>query len=271
MPMEQVNPNHWHTVLVDGLSRQGAVLKALVLRELQQRFGRANIGYLWVIAEPMLLASVITLLHTFAFSDLTVPGMSTYTFMLTGYTIYIIFRNSFNRAERAINNAAMLLYHGMITPFDIMLSKAVVETLGCISALFILQVLGIMVGLADLPARPLYLLGAIALFAWGSFAASLIIAAYTYNGHLLGRLVGPMSYFAMPVSGAFITMTVLPPWARPAMEWNPMMSIFEMARYGQFPLSNDHYVHTGYVVAVSTFASYWGLIAIRQVRVHIHV
>jgi capsular polysaccharide transport system permease protein len=84
-------------------------------------------------------------------------------------------------------------------------------------------------------------------------------------------MVHPISYFALPVSGAFITMSILPTWTRPYMAWNPMMSIFEMARYGQFEHAPARYIHTGYVVAVSTFTTYWGLIAIRRVRRHIHV
>ena len=39
------------------------VIGALVLRELHVRYGRENIGYLWMIGEPMLLASVIGSIH----------------------------------------------------------------------------------------------------------------------------------------------------------------------------------------------------------------
>ncbi|HWU03110.1 MAG TPA: ABC transporter permease [Novosphingobium sp.] len=257
-------------ILLDGMTTQAAVLKALCLRELQHRFGRSNIGYLWVIAEPMLLASVVTMLHSVVVSHGGDGGFSPYTFMLTGYSIYIIFRNTFNRAEGALNAAAPLLFHRMITPFDIMLSKAVIETLGCLSALVFLQTAGIILGIADVPARPLALLGAVFLYAWWTFGLSLLVAAYTYEGHFIGRLVHPASYFALPLSGAFITMTLLPAWTRPYMEWNPMMSVFEMARYGQFEGASDTYVHTGYVVAVAAFTFYWGLLAIRRVRQHIH-
>lgn len=253
-----------------GLIRQGAVVKALCLRELQHRFGRDNIGYLWVIAEPMMLASVVTILHAMV-SPHGDSGLSPYTFMLTGYCIFIIFRNSFNRAEHALNNSSSLLYHGMITPFDIMFSKAIVETLGCVSALVLLQAAGIMMGIAELPARPLYLYGAILLFASWTFALTLLVASYTYEGHFISRLVHPTSYFAFPLSGAFVTMSLLPAWTRPYMAWNPMMTIFEMARYGQFTQVKDTYIHTTYVIVVVAFTTYWGLVAIRRVRKHIHV
>lgn len=263
-------PRSWPEILITGLSTQAAVIRALALRELQQRFGRDNIGYLWVIGEPMMLATVITLLHSVVAGH-NDGGMSPYTFMLTGYSIYIIFRNTFNRAESALHASEPLLYHGMISTFDIMLAKSLVETIGCISALVFLQGAGIMLGLSELPARPMYLFGAIMLFAWWSFAMTLIIAAYSYRSPFLGRMVHPTSYFALPLSGAFMTMSVLPAWTRPYMTWNPMMSVFEMARYGQFQQATSAYFFPWYVVTMATISTYWGLLEIRRVRAHIHV
>ena len=257
-------------VLWAGVARQSAVIRALTLRELQQRFGRENIGYLWVIGEPMMLASVVTVLHS-AVAPHGDGGMSPFTFMLTGYTIYIIFRNTFNRAESAMHSSQSLLYHGMITPFDIMVSKWVVDTIGCISALVILQSAGIMLGLSEFPARPIYLIGAIALFAWWSLALSFVVAAYGYKSPLVGRLTHPTSYFALPVSGAFVSMSLLPKWTHHFMSWNPMMSIFEMARYGQFTNAPNKYIFAPYVVVIAVFSTYWGLLEIRRVRGSIHV
>ena len=268
--MAEIDSRSQFDILVSGLKTQAAVIRALSLRELQQRFGRSNIGYLWVVAEPMLLASVVTMLNSVISHNLGV-GISPFTFMLTGYTIYIIFRNTFNRAESALHSSGALLYHRMVTPFDIILSKSLVETLGCVSAMAILQSVGIIAGLAEPPARPIYLLGAVTLFAWWSFAMSLVAAAYAYGSPLVGRLVHPISYFALPLSGAFITMSILPAWTRPYMALNPMVSVFEMARYGQFTQARDIYVHLDYVVAAAVVATYWGLLAIRRVRKHIHV
>lgn len=257
-------------ILFSGLSSQAVVVRSLLLRELQNRFGRNNIGYLWVVAEPMMLASVVTILHSIV-SPHGDGGMSPYTFMLTGYSIYIIFRNTFNRSEAVLHTSESLFYHSMITPFDLVLAMMLVDMLGCISALFFLQTFGVMIGVAEVPFRPLYLMGAIFLFSWLSFGLALMVAAYSYGKPFMGRLVHPTSYFALPLSGAFITMSVLPTWTRPYMSWNPMMSIFEMARYGQFEKVTDQYIHVGYVVAVSAFTTYCGLLGIRKVRKHIHV
>jgi hypothetical protein len=38
-----------------GLKVQARVLNALMIRELMMRYGRGNIGFLWLIVEPMIL------------------------------------------------------------------------------------------------------------------------------------------------------------------------------------------------------------------------
>ncbi len=258
-------------ILWSGLAKQGLVINALALRELQQRYGRANIGYLWVIVEPLMLASVVTMIHSFVSHGAPAGDISPFTFTLTGYTIFIIFRNSFTRSDGVLHQYSSLLYHNMITPFDIMLAKSIVETIGCISALAVLQTFGVILGIAQFPARPIYLIGAIMLFSWWSFAWCLLAAAYTFHSPFLERLVHPASYFAMPLSGAFFTVSLLPAWARPYVTWNPMVPVFELARYGQFVSSPDRYTQVGFVVAANCFFTYWGLLAIRRVRRDIHV
>lgn len=250
---------------------QASVIRALMLRGLEQRYGRNNIGYLWVIGEPLMLASVISTLHAAAAGGHSDGGSSPFTFMLTGYVIYCIFRNSFNRAESLLHNSEVLLYHRMISPFDIVTANMLTEFIGCVAALCVLQTAGIIVGASELPARPLYLLEAAFIFAFFSFSLNLIVAAYAYSFPIVSRLAHPFSYFALPVSGAFFSLTFLPPWARSVLAWNPMVSVFELARYGQFPHARDTYVYTGYVTSLSVALTYWGLVAIRQVRKDIHV
>jgi len=240
--------------LLNGLVGQHFVLRALVLRELQSRFGRDNIGYLWVIVEPLMFASAITMIHYVSEQGPgSTPGMGAYPFTLLGYGV------------------VSLLYHAQITPFDILLSRAIVDVIGALSALLILMTLGIMTGIADLPARPLFLYGAAFAIAALTFGLSLIIAAYTYSSHVLGRFVHPFSYFMFPLSGAFVTMDFLPPWAQGIMAWNPMMSIFEMARYGMFAGASDKHIYPAFMIATCAIVNYWGLIAIRRVRSEIHV
>lgn len=270
MPVSHAEPASDHRLAL-ALDSQFTVIGALTLRELHTRFGRENIGYLWLIAEPLMLASVISSLHAASHIGTEGSGMSAFAFTMIGYCLFIIFRGTFNRADHMFDSSVALMYHRMVQPLDIVIARCIVEVLGCISSLIILTTIGIVLGLADFPARPLYLFFAAFLISWLSFGLSMLVAAYTYDSHLLSRFVHPISYFMMPLSGAFFTMNFLPEWGREYMAWNPMMAMFEIARYGQFRTASGQYLYWRFAMSVCAITTYWGLVAVKRVRRRIHV
>ncbi|MFT9120774.1 MAG: hypothetical protein ABF461_01905 [Zymomonas mobilis subsp. pomaceae] len=120
-----------------GLKIQIRVIGALILRELHTRYGRENVGYLWIILEPMLFATGIGILHAgadsseFAFTDIKpVP------FAIIGYGTFIIFRNIVNRSSGTIESNAPLLYHRMVSLFDMLFARTIFESAGIICSIF---------------------------------------------------------------------------------------------------------------------------------------
>lgn len=254
-----------------GFAVQSQVMGALIIREMQSRYGRHNIGYLWIVGEPMMLATVMSGIHEVAHFGNALKGIHPYAFTLLGYNIFIIFRNVFNRGDHLLDASSHLLLHRIIKPIDIVVSKAIVEIIGVICSLIILTFIGIVLGISNIPVRPLYLLMAIGLMSWLSIALSILIAAYTYESHLLSRFVHPFSYFMVPLSGAFFTMSFLPEYARNIMQWNPLLAIFEIARYGQFEVASGKFLYPAYATAVCAVLTYWALLSLRHVQKRIHV
>lgn len=265
--IEQPRTSTWRSLLINRV-----VIRALILRELQSRYGRYNIGFLWLVAEPLMLASIVTLLH--AVQHTKSAGSSSfepYAFTVTGYCFLMIFRSNFGRAPGALNSAMPLMYHSQITPVDVMLARATTDTLGALSAYTLLMGVGILLGLAEWPVRPLYTFLAIAEFAVWSFGLALVVAAYSHKFHALHNFVPPVNYFSLPLSGAFFTMSFLPVGIRDYMTWNPMTGMFETARFGQFETASPDYMFHGYVIAHCAVSLYWGLLAINRARHDIHV
>lgn len=252
------------------LTLQLDVIGALIMREVHTRFGRNNIGYLWLIGEPLLLATVIGSLHAFqpAHFGSSIPPVP---MSLLGYCVFIIFRGVISRAESLLEANAPLLYHRMVSPLNLSIARLVIETAGCVSSLFILMSLAILLGYGTLPARPLYLFAGIGWMVWLSFAVGLNVTAYTLDRPTAQRLVHPFTYFLMPVSGAFVATEWLTPQLQAFFDWNPMTGLFEYARYGMFEGASDKHLFPGYVTACCAFLTYTGLIGIRQVRKKIHL
>ncbi len=257
------------TTFFEALSIQMRVIGALLMRELHTRYGRDNIGYLWLIAEPLMFGSVIAGMHSGQRGH--EGDMNPVAFAVTGYSIFIIFRGIVNRAEGALEANRALLYHRMVTVLDITVARALLELAGTICAFMILLSLSIALGFTSLPARPLYLALGIFYVFWISFALSLIITGGTYERHTLGRLVHPATYFAMPISGAFIAMAWIPEPYRGYLLWVPLPHAFEMVRYGQFASATLEYVDIPYATAWNVGLTLIGLLIISTVRKRIHL
>jgi len=252
------------------LDQQLNVIGALIMRELHTRYGRNNIGYLWLIGEPLMLATVIGALHSFQPHHLG-SALPPVPLSLVGYCLFIIFRGIFNRAESLLEGSLPLMYHRMISVLNLSIARAVLETAGCICSFIILISLNIALGFGDLPARPLYVFAAIGWLAWLSFALGLNVTALTHDRPTLGRLVHPVSYFMMPLSGAFAPTDWIPEGLRWFFVWNPMAGMFEYARYGMFENASDKYLYPGFLTACCAFFTYTGLVGIRRVRNRVHL
>jgi capsular polysaccharide transport system permease protein len=264
-PAPRARPTFFQSV-----SLQFTVIGALLMRELHTRYGRENVGYLWVIGEPLMLASCIALIHA---GQPTHYGgdMAAVPFAVLGYTVFILFRGIFNRAEGALETNSPLLYHKMVTVFDIMISRALLELFGMAISLVVLSALLISIGLADWPPRPLWLMLGVFFLFWMSFGLALIIVSVTHDNRTLGRMVHPVSYILMPLSGAFYRVQWIPETYRQYLEWFPLPQVFEMCRYGFFESGNDDYFSVPYLLGCCLVLSYVGLVSIKIVRGKVHM
>lgn len=253
-----------------GLAIQMRVIGALMMRELHTRYGRENIGYLWLIGEPLMLATVITAVHVSGHAAFG-SDIKPLPFAMLGYTTYIMFRGIVNRSEGSMEANAPLLYHRMVTPFDVTMARSIVDAVGTVMSYAILITLMTVTGLANFPVRPLYFFAALGLMFWWSIAHAMIVVGISHENRTAGRFVHPYTYFAIPVSGAFYQVAWIPePW-RSYLLWYPMPHILELARYGQFYNANLKFFDGGYVAAWCTILTALGLLSLRYMRAHVHL
>ena len=252
------------------LAIQSRVIGALIMRELHTRYGRENIGYLWMVGEPMLLATVIGLLHV---GQHTVYGgdIRPLPFSVLGYTVFILFRGIVNRSEGGVEANAPLLYHRMVTVFDITVARAFLEFAGVFTTFTVLMTLLVCMGLAAPPVRPLYLLAAWGLMFWYAFGHSLIITAISYENRTVGRLIHPYSYFMVGLSASFFQIKWLPHPFREWLNWIPITHVFELARYGQFRSTDLTYFSAQYLVGSCLVLTWVGMVMVRRMRDRIHL
>jgi capsular polysaccharide transport system permease protein len=244
----------------------------LLMRELHTRYGRENIGYLWLVGEPMMLGTVIGLMHSGASRSMHEgAGISPVAFAIVGYTVFIMFRGIVNRSEGSLEANAPLMFHSMVTVLDIVMAKALLEAAGTFMSFLALTSILTVVGVMSLPPHPLFVILAVFYIFWFSTSISLIVIGGTYRNGLLERLVAPFSYFMIPLSGAFFRIEWIPEPYRHWLLWNPFPQMFEMLRYGEFENCSLEYVDFLYITAFCASLTLVGLAIVRNSRSRMHL
>lgn len=256
--------------LARAIRTQTNVVGALILRELHTRFGRANIGFLWIFGEPLLLAVAVGALHSAQRLPLTGNARSV-PFALAGYALFIMFRSMVSRAETLLEANRPLLNHRHVTLFDMLLARALLELGSTVAVLALLLPLAWLAGYADLPDNPVLVLAATLLMGWFSFALSMLVMALSHQSPLAGRLVHPLLYLSMPLLGAFFAMQWFSPGLQALLAWVPTVPMFELLRVGLFAGYPADFAGLAYPIACSAGLTVLGLAGLRAVRGRIEV
>lgn len=251
--------------LAKGWDIQLRVIKALMIRELTTRFGRENIGFLWIMVEPLLFAVLVALLWR-AMKGPVENGVDMVTFVVSGYIPLVLFRSSVNRAISSFTANSSLMYHRQITILDLILVRFGIEFIGHMTAyLFIALVLGAF-GLFPWP----HDLGFITLgwiyYSIFTFSITLIVAPLSEMSDVLEKIVPVSTYMMIPFSGAFYLVSVLYPAAAEVVLYSPPVHAMEMMRYGIFGPSIDPQYDLVYPVAFCLPCIALGLLLCRIVR-----
>lgn len=254
---------HW---FLEGLRVQASVTGALLMRELHTRYGRRGLGYIWLILEPMILAVAVILIKTAVRHTREFPGIDPVSFVIVGYVNFMMFRSIFNRADGTLEANAPLLYHRMVTVWDLLFARALLEALGTASVFIVIMAFAIMLGHAQFPSRPFNLIVGFAMLWLWSFALSLLICSWTYENATVSKFVHPISYILLPLSGAFFMVQWMPSQFREKLAYWPMAMAFEEMRYGQFEVATDRYVYMPYFLMVCMILLLFGLLSLRELR-----
>lgn len=116
------------TNFVQSLKIQLRVIHALLMREVLTRFGRHNIGFLWMVVEPMMFTLGVTAL--WLITNHKEGQLSVTAFVLTGYSSVVLWRNCANRCALAITPNLTLLYHRNVKVLDLFIARILLEFAG---------------------------------------------------------------------------------------------------------------------------------------------
>ena len=231
------------------IKTQGRVISALILREIITRYGRHNIGFLWLLLEPVIFTVGVIILwnlthknHRFLV-DIT-------PFVVTGYSCLLLWRTCSFRGLKAIEPNRSLLHHRQVKIQDIFVARMLLEIAGVSFSFFTLLAILMFAGVLLWPQNPCLILFGWILMAWFSSCLGTILGCLSEYSEMVERLWHPASYFLLSVSGTFFMVDWLQPKMQSLVHWVPLIHPVEMMRAGYWGSSVKTHYDTPYMIAV---------------------
>lgn len=252
------------STLLSGFLIQQKVIAALFMREVLTRYGRHNIGFLWIFVEPMLFTVGVTTLWYFADANHG-SSLPIVAFALTGYSSVLLWRNMPGRCVAAIEPNQSLLFHRQVRVIDIYATRILLEGAGATMSFVILSIFYISIGWIDPPEDVLLVIFSWILLALFGAALALVIGTLAFFSETVEKLWHPLSYIIFPLSGSAFLLDALPPQAQQVVMILPMVHGIEMLREGYFGSKVHSIYDTSYIVVVSIVMIFFGLLLTRMV------
>jgi len=249
--------------LRDSWQIQRRVIWALILREALTRYGRHNIGFLWLFVEPMSFTLGVTALWSFtrAAHGTALPIVA---FALTGYSSVLLWRNMPSRCITAIEPNLSLLYHRHVKVIDIFIARLAIEAMGATISLVVLSIFFISIGWLAPPENVLEVLLGWTMLAWFGSSLAMFLGSIAYDNELVDKIWHPVSYLTFPLSGAAFLVDALPTAGQNFVLYIPMVHGVEIIREGYFGSAIKAHYDFGYILMCCLTLTLTALIQVRR-------
>ena len=249
--------------LRNALAIQARVIGALLMREILTRYGRHNIGFLWLFVEPMLFTLGVTVLWTVSglrhSSDLPIVA-----FALTGYSSVLVWRNMPGRLCGSIEPNLSLMYHRNVKLMDIFISRLLLEGAGATVSFVVLGIIFTSIGWMQPPDDIVKVIQGWLMLIWFGSSLATLIGAWSAYTEIVDKVWHPAAYLLFPLSGAGFMVDWLPHAAQKAVLYLPMVHGVELLREGYFGRAVHAHYDIAYMVAICLCLSLMGLATLRE-------
>ncbi|MCY9872375.1 ABC transporter permease [Vibrio barjaei] len=237
---------------------------ALLLREVKTRFGDRKFGYLWVLVEPILLITFLSI--AFSFRGREALGDTEYAvFVMLGLVPLFFFRKGTTSAMKAIKPNKGLFVYPVVRPFNAIAARILLELMICVALLVIFALGFWWLGMGHMPRDIGGVMGVLGvLLVMTSGLGFLLCVINNY----IPSVTSFWSMISMPLmilSGAVIPVfIVIPPQYHDWLLLNPVLHCFELIRYywvDGYPLyvqASESWLYASSVALVMLFLGLYG-------------
>lgn len=261
--------DRWDTAR-EAFQRHRRIIWALSLREIVTRYGRENLGFLWVMGEPLLFCAGVSVMWSII-KPAYEHGVRIVPFVVTGYMPILLVRHVLQHGMFAVRVNSPLLYHRQITILHLFFARSIVELVGVTLAFILIGAVLVPFGLLSLPENLALVYAGWFLLALMSFGLAMIFGAVFEIFEPIERFVSLLTYMLVPLSGTFYMADWIPEPYRDDVLYIPFLNTVEMIRGGFFGSSVHTYFNIPYTVAWAAGFVVLGLVLATFVRRRVHV
>ncbi len=239
------------------------VIGALLMREILTRYGRHNIGFLWLFAEPMIFTLGVAALWS-ATKSVHGSALPIVAFAVTGYSSVLLWRNMPARCAAAITPNLSLMYHRNVKVIDIYASRILLEIAGTTTSFIVLAIVFIATGGMKAPEDIVKIMLGWFMLAWFGAALGLLVGALSERSEIVEKVWHPISYLIFPLSGAVFMVDWLPTAAQKLVLMLPMVHGVEILREGYFGSAVRAHYDLPYMIIICMCMTLFALALVRD-------
>jgi capsular polysaccharide transport system permease protein len=237
------------------LASQILVTRALFQREITTRFGEYRLGFIWMLAEPLLSVLVIGVLFG-PFIGTSCKDMPFAFFILNGKLLLNLFTGPIECGVAALRSNKGLLIYPNVRPLDPFLARYFYELLTTFFAFTVFTIIGMWMGIV-ISFSQFHTLAACYLLTWlMGCGIGLIIAVASAHYKELEKVTDVILAPLFLVSAVMFPISSLPGKFQKLILYNPLVHPIEQARKALFPTyhAGDTELYYPFVVAIVTLS-----------------
>ena len=242
-----------------GLKVMGAAFHALLMRELQTRFGGYRLGYLWAPLE-VILQIIIFLVIFSAIRNRIVTGMDYSLFLVAGMVPFRMFQRIAVRSLGAVGANKGLLMYRSIRHIDVVIARSFLELV-----IYFFTFILLLGGLVFFDIFPSLAHLDVVLFCWAtlfmfSFGVALIMMVVGFYGGEISKIITVVFTILYFTSGIIYPIYIIPEPYFSYLLYNPFIHNLELIRYALAPTYPAFHIDISYFLKWMVGVNFLGLL-----------
>lgn len=248
-----------------GLKVMGAAFHALLMRELQTRFGGYRLGYLWAPLEIIFQVAIYLIIFGTIMARV-LPGMDYKLFLVAGLVPFRMMSTIATRSLGAVDANQGLLMYRSVRHIDVIIARAFLEVIiyffTFVLLLGVLAFIGIPISFARLD---------VVLFCWitlflFAFGLALIMMVIGHYGGEISKVIGLIFTILYFASGVIYSIHIIPEPYFSYLLYNPFIHNIELMRHALAPNYPAYHIDMGYFLKWMVGVNFLGLLMYKAVE-----